>query len=98
MKCEKNGNGMKLCPFSLGLALGLTAALGTLVWMAWVMYAGPTAMMTQFGIPVPTLQEGLVRALWMLLKGFVFGVVVALLYDYIACCCKGICCRKSKAK
>ncbi len=98
MKCDKNGNSMKLCPFSLGLALGLTAALGTVVWTVWVMYAGPTAMMTLFGIPVPTLQEGLMRALWMLLKGFAFGVVFGFLYDWVACCCRGMCCKKSKTK
>lgn len=95
MTCKTGSNGMKLCPFSFGMALGLTAAIGTLVWMAWVMYFGPTAMMVQFNIPVPTLNDGLMRALFMLLKGFAFGVVFAFIYDMVSCCCKARCCKQS---
>lgn len=95
MSCGNCGNSMKLCPFSFGLAMGLTAALASLVWMCWVMYAGQTPMMVQFNIPVPTLHEGAIKAFYMLLKGFAAGVVFALIYDMIACCCRSMCCKKS---
>lgn len=95
MSCENGCKTMKLCPFSFGIALGLTAALGSLVWMCWVMYAGQTPMMVQFNIPVPSLYEGAMRALYMLIKGFVAGLVFAFIYDMVVCCCKARCCRKS---
>lgn len=85
---------MKLCPFSFGLALGVTSALAVIVWVLWVMYAGPTDMMVQYHIPMPTLMEGLMKALKVLIKGFVFGAVFAFVYDFIACCCKSMCWRK----
>ncbi len=78
----------KLCPVSFGFALGLTAALATLVWVIWVMNYGATPMMVQFNIPVPTLAEGCMRALWMFLKGLLVGAVFAFLYDMTLCCCK----------
>lgn len=95
MSCGNGGNTMKLCPFSFGIAMGLTAALASLVWMCWVMYAGQTPMMVQFNIPVSSLYEGAMKALYMLIKGFVAGFIFAIIYDMVVCCCKGICCRKS---
>lgn len=83
----------KLCPMSFGLALGLAAGLAYFFCMLWAVYYGPTAMMTQYNIPVPTIAEASVHALWTLLKGFVFGFFVALFYDIISCCCKKRCCR-----
>ncbi|MBX3709856.1 MAG: hypothetical protein KIT56_04670 [Gammaproteobacteria bacterium] len=86
---------MKLCPVSLGLALGLACGLGVFLWSIWVMYFGVTPMMAEYHIPVLSLKEGTIHALWAFLKGFVFGFFVALFYDLISCCCKSKwCCKK----
>jgi hypothetical protein len=70
---------MKLCPFSLGLALGLTSGLAVIVWTVWAMYYGVMVAMS--------FRDAAVYAGWMILDGFLFGFVLALLYDLIACCC-----------
>jgi len=95
-KCGKCGSKV-ICPVSFGLALGLTAGLATFLWAAWTIFYGPTAMMVNFHIPVPTWYDGTMHSLWALLKGFVFGFFVALFYDLIACCCKMRCCKQSTA-
>lgn len=84
----------KLCPLSFGLALGITAALSVILWTLWAIYYGPTQMMTTFNIPTPSMNDGLMCALWVLLKGFILGFFIALFYDLFACCCP--CCRKCK--
>jgi hypothetical protein len=87
---------MKLCPFSFGLALGITGALGVLIGSFWIMYHGVPPMMVQLHMPVPTYKDAAIHALGTLLKGFVFGFFVALFYDLISGCCKKcICCKKS---
>src|SRR5262245_24544778 len=78
----------KLCPVSFGLAIGITFGLAVLIWSIWVIWFGPTTMMTQYHVAVPTFGHGVILALWALLKGFIFGFFVALFYDLIACCCK----------
>ncbi|VVC75117.1 hypothetical protein AQUSIP_03930 [Aquicella siphonis] len=91
-KCGCN----KLCPFSFGLAVGLTFGLGVFFWSLWAMYMGASPMMVEYHIPVPTLKDGTIHALWGLLKGFIFGFFIALFYDFISCCCKmKWCCKKS---
>ena len=92
-KCGCCGNRKKLCPFSLGLALGITVALSVLIWSLLAIYYGATPMMTMMHIPVPTMTDAWMCALWGLIKGFVFGFFLALFYDMISCCC--VCCRKS---
>lgn len=88
----------KICPMSFGLALGLTLFLGYFIWIMWIIYYGPSAMMVAAHMPVPTLEGGLVHAFWAFLKGFVFGFFVALFYDFISCCCKSKwCCKKECA-
>ena len=92
-KCHKKRS--HLCPFSFGLALGITSALAVLIWGAWMMYHGaPPAVIERMG-PLDWSNIS-IHALWTLLKGFVFGLVLALLYDLFACMCKSMCCRKSK--
>jgi hypothetical protein len=83
---------MKLCPVSFGLALGLTAAFGFLIWTAWIMYQGMPPMME--GMPLPTWSGAGMHAFWMLVKGFIFGFAFALIYDFVACC-MAKCCKKS---
>jgi len=90
------GSSKKLCPVSFGLALGLTLGLGYFLWVLWMIYYGPSAMMVMAHMPMPTLGQGAVHAGWAFLKGFVFGFFVALFYDFISCCCKNkMCCKKS---
>ena len=83
----------KLCPVSLGLAIGLTCGLAMFIWALWVMYYGPTPMMAEYHLPTPTYKDAGWLFLGGLLKGFVFGFFVALFYDLITCCCKkgGVC-------
>lgn len=106
MKECKCSNGFKLCPFSFGVALGVTSAIAVLVWTAWVMYHGATPMMLQYHVPMPSWKDGAWRALCFLLKGFFFGAVLAFVYDFVICCCKGkrskgecpCCCKPGSAK
>jgi hypothetical protein len=89
----KCGCGKKkgLCPISLGLALGITSGLAIFLWSIWVMYYGMPTMMADFHMPIPTWSTSVMHALLGLVKGFVFGVVLALFYDLFACCFKSKC-------
>lgn len=84
----------RLCPFSLGLALGLTGALAMILWAAWLMYYGvPAGMEGQ--MPVPESWAAVcMSAFWILVKGFVFGFFIALFYN-LCSRCKSMCCGKS---
>lgn len=93
MKSDSCDTGMKLCPVTFGLALGVTAALASIICMAWIMYSGPTAMMVQLDIPMWSFRDVIVCSFWILLKGFIFGAVFAFIYNMIICCCKGMCCK-----
>jgi hypothetical protein len=60
---------------------------------------GPSPMMEQLHISVPTFKDAVVHSLWVFLKGLIFGFFLALFYDFFACvfakCCKksdGRCC------
>jgi len=82
----------KLCPFSLGIALGVASGL-FLMLFAWAGH------LWHYGLPLisqiatifygyaPTVLGGLYGALWGLLEGFIFGFIVALVYDFCICCC-----------
>jgi len=82
----KGGNCSCICPISLGVALGVTSALAVFVWAMWGMYQG---------IDGVTWSATGMYMLVVAVKGFVFGFVLALIYDVIAKRCKGMCCRKS---
>lgn len=101
MSCGKCGCGVKgkgLCPVSFGLALGITVGLIVFLWSVWVMYYGVPASMADYHMEIPTWMSSTKNALWALLKGFIFGFVVALIYDLISCCCKCKCCRRTDVK
>ena len=66
--------------------MGLTSMLAVIVWTLWVVYQGAQ--------DVTWVAAGL-YALAVFAKGFIFGFVLALIYDCIAARCKGMCCRKS---
>ncbi len=92
---EKEGKLKKLCPVSLGLAVGLVSFFAVLLWSLGVIFYGFSTAMIAMHLPITTLGQGFVVALLALLKGFLFGFFVALLYDVISCCVR---CRKSCEK
>ena len=95
MSCGPGGKKMPLCPLSFGLALGLTSAVSVMVCVYWAMWFGmPDSMAGHMTPPDNFMDAGLMALRW-LVKGFAFGFIFALLYDLIACCCKGMCCKKS---
>ena len=98
MSCGKCGKRKSacLCPFSFGLALGITSFLAVYIWGLWVVYhyAGMSPMMATLHMTALTATSALVYAGWAFLKGLIFGFVVVLLYDLIASVC--LCCRKRK--
>lgn len=95
---EKTAKCQKLCPVSLGLAIGIVSFFAVLIWSLWVMKYGMPPMLAAMHIPVPTLSSGFGHALLALLKGFIFGFFVALFYDLIACCIACITCKKTEEK
>ena len=96
MSCDKCGSKKAmLCPASFGLALGVTCGLAVFICSTWMIYYGMPQMMTTLGMETPTWGSSTVHALWALLKGFIFGFVLAAIYDGIICCCKCFSCRKS---
>lgn len=84
---------MPICPLSFGLALGITSALAVFLWSVWAMYNGLTPMMIAYHMPMPTWQTTVIHSLWCFLKGFIFGFVLILIYDFFACCVKGKMCK-----
>jgi uncharacterized membrane protein YdjX (TVP38/TMEM64 family) len=96
-KCGSDGNVMKLCPVSLGLAIGIVSFFTVLIWTLWVMSNGMPAMMVAMHVPVPTLGRGVLHALLALVKGFLFGFFVAFVYDLFACWF-GSCCKNTDGK
>lgn len=77
----------KLCPMSLGLALGLTSALAAFLMASWAIYQGvPPDMLAQHPDLVPmTWADAGWLTLWTFIKGLIFGFILALIYDLITC-------------
>jgi len=95
MMCGNSGAKKKgLCPISFGLALGITSALAFLIWSVWIMYRGLPPQMAQSGLTLDW-SAILMHSLWALVKGFIFGFILALIYDLIICCCRCRNCRGS---
>ncbi|OGT58339.1 MAG: hypothetical protein A3F14_03475 [Gammaproteobacteria bacterium RIFCSPHIGHO2_12_FULL_43_28] len=88
-----NGQCFRLCPVSLGFALGLTSALALIVWAIWTKIQGVPPMMADV-MPALTFMNVLIHALWAFARGFVFGFLIALFYDF-CCWCKEKCYKKS---
>lgn len=92
-----NGKGASFCPFSFGFALGLTGAIMTLLWTAWVLYSGAPEGMSGHMVPV-SWGMGFMHAFWIFVKGFVFGVVFVFIYNWIVCRCHAGSCGSSEKK
>lgn len=93
---SKNCRSKGLCPVSFGLALGITAFIATFIWLSWMMFHGVTEMTS------PTMTHQVITFTWgttfgfsflALIKGFIVGLIFALLYDCFICCCKSRCCK-----
>jgi hypothetical protein len=95
-KCDMGGKSKKLCPVSLGLAVGVVGFFCVLIWSLWVMFYGIPPMMETMRVPPATIQAALVHGLLVFVKGFLGGFFVALLYNFFVCCCKA--CRKCNDK
>lgn len=80
------------CPVTFGLALGLTGAVISFVMVVYMMFYGVPAGME--GMVDPSMSGALVKAGWMLVKGFVFGFVFACMYNLV-CHWKRKCCGSS---
>lgn len=94
MWCSKyhmDGTVMKLCPVSLGIAIGIVSFFAVLIWSLWVILYGMPPTLAAMHVPIPTVGMAFVHALLALVKGFLFGFFVGLIYDLIVCC---KCCRK----
>lgn len=85
-KCDVDCKAKKLCPVSFGLAVGVVSFFAVFIWTLWVIQYGMPPMMVEMHIPMPTVSGGLVHALLALVKGFLFGFFVALLYDCFSSC------------
>lgn len=90
---------LKLCPFSLGIAIGIIDGLYMLLlgWGAWLWGYGHPFIEQVGGIfygYAPTLLGGVLGGIWGFVEGFIFGVLVGLIYNLCACPC----CKKSSAK
>jgi hypothetical protein len=88
MKYLKN---TKLCPISLGVAIGITSALVIFIGFVWMMNTGVPPILEK----MPPITWGVVwyYTFCALIKGFIFGFIVALIYDLMQCA-MAKCCRK----
>jgi hypothetical protein len=90
-----DGSANRLCPCSFGIAIGVTKALCIVYLALLAMYFGYGVDMVRMVGSVyhgfaPTWLGALYGALWALVDGFIFGVIVAMVYN----CCSSWCCRK----
>ncbi|WED42845.1 bacteriophage holin [Legionella cardiaca] len=85
-------NKCKLCPVSLGLSLGI-------LWGVFVLIIGLIATYNAYGKPFvaamgglyigyqPTILGSLIGGLIAFIDFFIFGFLIAWLYNLFACCC-----------
>ena len=88
--CQKEG-AVRFCPGSLGLAFGFTSAIMMLAWGAYGMWFGFPAMHIAWHAMVLTWPVLLWMCVGVFVKGFVFGFIASLFYNYFSCCCKALC-------
>lgn len=81
----RKGKGAILCPFSFGMALGLTYGLSVFIMAILIMQGMAPINPALITEPMTWFASGM-QFLWGFIEGFVFGFVLALLYDLIACC------------
>lgn len=96
MGCKSNC--FKLCPVSLGIAVGLTAMLCMWIMMMWGAHidgGAASAYMQHVKTATETMPLWQVY-LYVFLKGFFGGFFVALFYDLCRCLCYKTCKKSSE--
>lgn len=94
MMYSKDCKEARLCPVSLGLALGFVSGISVLLWLLWISYYGVPPVMATYMPTPPTVGSSFLYAILALVKGFIFGFFLALFYDFFSSCCRAMCCRK----
>lgn len=89
-------HGSHLHALAFGLALAVAYGLAVLVMLIIIMVGYAPAEMAAMHTDV-TWQAVLTHVLWALLEGFIFGWVLAFLYNCFACCV-AMCCNKSNGE
>ena len=97
-----SGNYCKLCACKFGFALGLIWGLGVLIlgWAAWLWgYGTPVVLLwshVYLGYSA-TFLGGLWGGLWGLVDFFIFGLLVAWVYNGCLGCCKKTSCGPTES-
>jgi hypothetical protein len=93
----------RLSPIPLGFAVGLTCGLFmmALAWIAWIWGFG--AMLVQQEAAIfpgfeASLNGGFYGLGWGILQGFIFGLVLGIIYNILMCCRSCCCCSAKSAK
>ena len=90
----------KISICSLGFAVGLTNGIGMMVlaYMAMMHWVGDSIIVLVSSLYhgyAPTVIGGLFGLGWGFLDGFLFGMIVAIIYNCCICCKCG-CCKRAK--
>ena len=93
-------NVMKLKPCALGFSLGLLwgAAMLLVSWFGWWFNWGEAFTNTMGSVYLgmaPTFVGGIFGLIWGFVDFFIFGALIALIYNCCVKCCAKKCCGKS---
>ena len=91
---------MKLNPIAFGFSVGVASGvfMMALAWVAWVWSFG-AFIVQQIAAVCPgyaaTLNGGLYGLGWGILIGYIFGLLLAIVYNICTCCspCRCCCCK-----
>ncbi|KTD17843.1 bacteriophage holin [Legionella jordanis] len=83
----------KLSPISLGLSFGILWGLSTLIMgliATYYSYGRPfvAAMANLYPGYAATIKGSLIGGLYGFIDAFIFGLLLALLYNLFSCCCR----------
>lgn len=100
MEGSNQNYGTRLCAGALGMALGITWALGILFLgiAAWKFSYGTTWVTSLGSIYIgyePSLKGILIGTVWGFVDGFIGGFLVAWIYNTVAKCCSCRVCKKT---
>lgn len=100
----REGAKTKLCPVSLGVGIGVAEALYLFLFALGGYFTGlGVELITEIGHTfhgyAATPIGGLIGAFWGFVDGFIFGAIVALVYDLCTCIrCKKVDADKDEMK
>lgn len=101
MSHEKDCHTARLSVCSLGIAAGITWALGVILIGLMSTYFGLATNWVDLLKSIyvgfdSTLLGTLIGGLWALIDGFICGALVALIYNHCSKCCGCFLCKRSK--